>query len=588
MPAGAFFEKKSSCWHDFFIESNSVMIRKFTLSLLALAAVSAYAEDRSDAQMKSIAADKLQSMGLLANFAKGKAADAITEAMDLQQMKIYTAEGSGFVIVSKDNRIQPVLAYSSSSLDVQNMPCCMQWWMDATDKSLANAIKRGDDLPDGSDRPTFRPVEPFLKCHWGQGAPYNDLAPLLGKKNAPSGCVATAMAQVIWYNRFPASAEFMGSYTEPGNNVVKKENVSSTYNYDHMVEGYGSYTAFGEKKSYDYPEVEGRAVAQLMHDCALASKMDFASGGSGAAASDYGDALHTCFGYPKQSVKLYQRFLYTADEWHKLVYDELMRQCPLMYGGSRSSGGHCFVVHGIDENGLVYVNWGWDGNSDGYFDMDLMNSEGDNDGYSAQQDIVAGIRSNPLPGDVVTSIFGSLDFKASKLLRSVSISGMAYNFGAYTFEGKVGYRIIDEMDGSVQYVDIPVEKLIYPWYGIDMSLSINPTTSKDVTIQASHSYIILPVTQCTEEIHEGRFSLVRERIDEKKYGNLVWFRIIADESRKCDIEKHFGEIPNVTGINQIIADAPSAPAGTFNLMGQKVPADYRGVVITNGKKFIKR
>lgn len=569
------------------------MIRKLTLALALLTAVMANADNRSEAQMQSIAADRLHTMGILPSYAKGEVRQHITVVMDMPQMKIYKADEGGFVIVSKDDRVRPVLAYSNVAINTGDIPCCMKWWMDATDKGIAHALENGDRLTD-DNLPTYTPVEPFLKCHWSQSAPYNNLAPVIGKKHAPSGCVATAMAQVIWYNRFPASAEFMGSYTEPGNNVVKKEPVNSTYNYDLMAEGYGSYIAFGENVQRDYTDEEGSAVAQLLYDCALASKMDFNTGGSGAYSSDYGHSLHTFFGYPKNAIKSLQRLCFTDEEWHKMVYDELKRHSPLMYSGTGDDGGHCFVVHGIDENGMVYVNWGWAGQYDGYFDMDIMNSQGNKDVFNLQQNVVIGIRPKALDDDCATSLFASLDgFNAQKLLRSFNISGIVYNFGAYNFNGKLGYHFIDEADGSDQYVDVPWNggdetAKITPWYGTTLGISINPATTTDVALLPGHSYVIYPASQCQEEIDEGRFSLVREQKEEGKKGDMVWFRLTMDAAKKVgSLEKFNGEIPLPTAIHNVVATPvkPSASA-SFNISGQRVADSYRGIVINNGQKTI--
>lgn len=587
MPVGSFQVPTGT----FLIFEETDMIRKFTLALALLSAMAVNAEDRSEAKMKDIAASKLHSIGVLPSYAKGEAGRHVAEAIDMPQMKIYKAEAGGFVIVSKDDRVRPVLAYSAATIHADNMPCCMKWWMNATGKAIAYALENGVDVTD-DNLPTYTPVEPFVKCHWGQGAPYNNQAPMVGKKNAPSGCVATAMAQVIWHNRYPASAEFMGSFTEPGNNVVKKEPVKSTYNYDLMAEGYGTYTAFGEKVQREYSDEEGNAVAQLMHDCALASKMDFNTGASGAYSSDYGHSLHTFFGYPKNSIKLVQRMCFTDEEWHKMVYDELQLQSPLMYGGVGSDGGHCFVVHGMDTNGMVYVNWGWDGDFDGYFDMDIMNSQGNKYIFDQQQDMVIGIRPTARPDDKIVSFFASNGFVGEKFVRSFSISGAMYNFGAYDFHGKLGFRFVDEADGSEQYVDInwnngDETQSISPWKGIQGGININPNTTTEVNLQPGHSYIVYPIAQCNEEIEDGRFSYVREFIKENVSGDKVWFRLTLDSSKKPTIEKFHGDIPVVTAIQNVPLSPAASQTAAYDLIGRRVADSYKGIVIRNGKKYIQ-
>lgn len=206
--------------------------------------------------------------------------------------------------------------------------------------------------------------------------------------------------------------------------------------------------------------------------------------------------------------------------------------------------------------------------------------------------VLSNIRPTARPDDKVISILAANELRAEKLLRSVSISGSVYNFGAYNFQGKLGLRFVDEADGSEQYVDVPWNNgdeslAMTPWNGVNIGVTFNPATTTDVNLQAGHSYIVYPMAQCKEEIEDGRFSYVREFIKENVSGDKVWFRLTLDSSKKPAIEKFNGDIPVVTAIHNATVEPAASQTVLYNISGQRVGNGYHGIVISNGKKYVK-
>lgn len=136
----------------------------------------------------------------------------------------------------------------------------------------------------------------------------------------------------------------------------------------------------------NYTNEQANAVATIMKDCGGSVSMQYTSSGSGAYASDACLALRKNFQY-SQATKLYTRYFLPKNDWMDIIYRELNDSCPILYGGTTTDGaGHEFVFDGYDKNGLVHVNWGWDGTNNGYFDVALLNSSEGN--FTENQNMV--------------------------------------------------------------------------------------------------------------------------------------------------------------------------------------------------------
>ena len=254
--------------------------------------------------------------------------------------------------------------------------------------------------------PARHTVEPLMTTRWNQGYPYNILCPRYinndGTDGDPSatGCVATAIAQVMGYYRYPAETKrYIPSYDveyDTDNGKVKKRingiPAHSVIDWDNILDEYhGSETA-----------LQDTAIAQLMLWVGVGCKMGYGPS-SGAGFSAGVNALINYFGYD-DGTHIAQRGNYTIEGWSSLLYTEIATGHPIAFAGTNTGGAHAFVLDGYDISGLFHLNWGWGGMDDGYFRVDVLapdNSSGIGasqtpDGYNMGQEAIIGLR---LPDD---------------------------------------------------------------------------------------------------------------------------------------------------------------------------------------------
>lgn len=294
--------------------------------------------------------------------ARGQRASSIKKTLETAKMEVsglyaFNLKGGGFVITSGDERTVPILGYSDhGSIDWQHMPENVKGWLSGYASDIASlgseALSRG--VQSSSPR---QAIEPLLTCHWYQYEPYWDQCPDVDGGRALTGCVATAMAQVMYYHRWPqAACEKIPAHTFPNGeegDMTLDELPQTTFDWDRMT------TDLSE-------------VAKLMRYCGQSVKMQYASGVSNSDGVFVAQSARHFFGYD-QGVTTAIRSKYGVEAWEQLIYDELAAKRPVVYCGQTDSGGHCFVCDGYDGNGLFHINWGWEGKSDGYFSLSVLN-----------------------------------------------------------------------------------------------------------------------------------------------------------------------------------------------------------------------
>lgn len=360
--------------------------------MLAFAMVAhvATATPRSKQQMKEAAVRAINQQRAMKRMAAKTVADLKTlKATDAYE--ILGFEGSGFAVVATDDVAPEVLGVSTKRFNEENTN--FQWWLKAMNEVVEKAISNGVVLtpiaPDPSKYPVM--VEPMLTTEWDQLMPYNKYCPISnGGDRCYTGCVATAMAQVLNYFKSPEHG--IGQRTiYYGSQAVTANFEEDYYDWDHMLDKYTS----------GYSDAEAEAVAVLMRDCGVAANMGYggsAEGGSGAYSQDAAAGLRAYFGFEDaQCVErddYYSTKYYTDEEWMDMVFRAISEDGPIYYGGADSwQGGHAFVLHGYNASGMVYVNWGWSGEDDGYYDISLLNPSGYQ--FSRGQDMIIGIKGAP-------------------------------------------------------------------------------------------------------------------------------------------------------------------------------------------------
>lgn len=304
-------------------------------------------------------------------------------------------DGRGFVLIAKDDRLSPVIAYSDvNPWNTQDMPDQLREWlegyclqMSVLDNTQSPEVaEEWHSLLSGSYR-MDAPETPLIETHWGQKPYYNELCPTNEKDGrAVTGCVATAFAQILRYWKYPEHGWGFHAYTDKRYGYLSSDFSQHFYDWKNMPEHLDS-TSTSE---------EVNAVALLMSDCGIAVDMGYGPRGSGASTPLIATRIVRYFGY-KPSAELVERSNYPDDaDWLKIIRNEIDNKRVMIYRGTGSRGGHCFVCDGYDSSSRIHINWGWNGQCDGYFSVKAMNPiRNESTIYDFTQDQMAIIHIEP-------------------------------------------------------------------------------------------------------------------------------------------------------------------------------------------------
>lgn len=281
----------------------------------------------------------------------------------------------GFVMISADNNAYPVLAYSfhGKYSEVRQPPALKSMVLSYKNQLsyiIKNDLASNDEIDEAWQRyssysgKSFKAVNtvgPLLTTLWDQGVYYNQQCPSASGgpgDHVYTGCVATAMAQVLRYHQHPSQG-------------VGSHNYYSTYGYLSANYGTTSYNWSNMPTTLLAPNYD---VAQLMSHCGISIDMNYSTSGSWASTSDAAYAFYTYFKYsPSCEMKL--KSYYTDIYWKIMLRADLINSRPLMYRGQdQTYGGHSFVCDGFQYPDHFHFNWGWGGSNDGYFYVTSLNS----------------------------------------------------------------------------------------------------------------------------------------------------------------------------------------------------------------------
>ena len=285
--------------------------------------------------------------------------------------------GKGFVIVAGDDRVrQLIVGYSLEGELTLPLSASMQGYLNCY-AGYIEALRKGK--AESKPRRKTQPVSPLLTTTWGQGAPYNYYCPSSNGNKLLTGCVPTAVAQIMRYYEWPAYRQ--GECTAVVHNldtVHTTVTLGETYRWDKMKD---RYSRSSKMKTND--------VARLMRDVGRAVDARYTLVLTEANSGNVPKALSEHFHYSPEMRQVH-RSDYTDEEWNDMMAAELETRRPVYYSArSTRFDGHAFVVCGVDGQGLYYVNWGWGGHCDGYFDFDAVAVHGAS--YNYVQSAIVGI-----------------------------------------------------------------------------------------------------------------------------------------------------------------------------------------------------
>lgn len=314
---------------------------------------------------------------------------------------VFNLSTNGFVIVAADDAASPIIGYSTE--DNFKMPepnSNIGNWLAKRQKEIDHLIDNHIQANAAisqlwkqyieNNTTTFKrsatstTVAPLLTTKWNQSPFYNALCP----GGSVTGCVATAMAQIIKYWNYPLHGVGTHSYCDctsegyPNDyGVLSADFGNATYNYANMP------------NSLIGPNAE---IAKLMYHCGVSVEMNYDPSGSSAMVINYDSPVSaqnsyaTYFGYDPYEMSGTYRSFYTDAQWHAKLKFDLEVGRPIQYVGFGSQGGHTWVCDGYDENNFYHMNWGWGGSSNGFYSIDALNPSGMdfNDGQEALTGII--------------------------------------------------------------------------------------------------------------------------------------------------------------------------------------------------------
>lgn len=285
----------------------------------------------------------------------------------------------GFVIVSADDNTRAILGYADNgTFSEENMPANMRFWL----QMYADEIARAAEIPATTAQTTentYPIVSPLLGTTvWGQEAPFYNMCPTLSGVQCVTGCVATAASQIMYHHQYPTRGTGSHSYTwKTGSQTLSADFGNTTYDWANMLPDYSGN---------NYTMAQANAVATLMSHTGIACDMEYntsANGGSATISHKMMTALIRHFGYDT-GIRVLPKDYMDENEMLNLIAQDLQAGHPIfMSGYTTNNEGHAFVCDGMQSNGYIHINWGWDGYCNGHFAISAMNPYGQGTGGAA-------------------------------------------------------------------------------------------------------------------------------------------------------------------------------------------------------------
>ena len=393
-----------------------------------------------------------------------KAIDNATPKLvrDNKHFCVYAADGHGFVVVNRNYSGKVILGLSKSNYDADNIPDGLRWWLESTELAMDNGITLSfyaDVLNVDST------IDNFVTTQWGQGAPFNDKCPKiiegLDSKKAPAGCVATALSQVMNYFKYPAQGkgESIFYITSNKESNAYKIDINGTYSYNTL------------KDIYSSSETDKDAISTLLFEAGAACRMSYTYSSSGATYQNTINAIAYNFSYDSLAINLYHAKYFTEEEWFDMIKRELTAKRPVMYSGvDPSAGGHSFLFTGLNTEGMVYVNWGWNGNCDGWFAIDhlvsnsynFMNNQSMIIGFVPCQDPASGEENTSLISYGTDGVLSLLDMRSNVYLNPYEIGSVGWRW----FDGEIRIALENIGAGNISHKTL-FDGVAEPYFHID-------------------------------------------------------------------------------------------------------------------------
>ena len=319
----------------------------------------------------------------------------------------------GFVIVSGDDRIEPILGYTDNGyFDEEDIPEFLKGWLQGYEREI-DALQ---DTPILNNKrraieKTKRAIAPMTTTKWGHGYPYNSKTPIFNGKNSPVGCSPSIFAQLLYYYKDKIGNVVPITIPAYSNNGTMLDAVpaGTVLDWDNMLSEY----LFNS--GYTTEQVD--AVANLMLYSGKATSSIYSSSSTLTTTRNFVTALVDYFGFDN-SIAYVERDYYSDEEWEDIIYNELAEQRPVSYFAfcqiADQFAGHNLLVDGYDGSGLFHINWGWAGKYDGYFRLSVLNR------YKAGTDTYVNVNAYSIDHSAILYVSHSSDGSVNTANRRLS------------------------------------------------------------------------------------------------------------------------------------------------------------------------
>lgn len=402
----------------------------------------------------------------------------------------------GFVIVSADDNTRAILGYADNgTFSKENMPANMRFWL----QMYADEIARAAEMPATTAQTTENIIYPIVSpllgtTVWGQDAPFYNMCPTLSGVQCVTGCVATAASQIMYHHRYPIRGIGSHSYTwETGRQTLSADFGNTTYDWANMLPDYSGN---------NYTMAQANAVATLMSHTGIACDMEYntsANGGSATISHKMMTALIRHFGYDT-GIRVLPKDYMDENEMLNLIAQDLQAGHPIfMSGHTTNNEGHAFVCDGMQSNGYIHINWGWDGYYNGHFAISAMNPYGQGTGGAASgQGFTEGVSA-------FTSIQPNRNGMAIPCITADDISYSGTNSHLHKTKNSVTFTISKFTNNGVTSLSGKYAYLIYKDSVLYTTISTQNTFS---TLEPGHFFLNNPRTYTSlSSLSAGNYEL---------------------------------------------------------------------------------
>ena len=367
----------------------------------------------------------------------------LTRGHEAPEFYIYSAPlARSFVIISGEDTVQPILAYSrESAFPERDLPRNLEWWLEEIARGIDHFRKQGTKQS-AAMAALWTPtralsVEPKVvleleTAKWDQREPYNLLCPVIDGKNTLTGCLATSFAIILRYHKWPDKGEGIAKGYRYDGGTVPDLVLGHEYDWENMPLVYDHST----------PE-QNAAVSRLMYDLCVLSEAEFGLEGTPGYNVPAMIGIQDHMEYSKNA-KIYSYDFFSHETWIEMIQRELREVGPVSYTGQSNTDGHAFVIDGYDDHDNFHINWGWGGLSDGYFTIPDFGI------YSSDHVAIFGIKKDEgvKPQEAVLLLdYGIWNWYDEPMVQGRTIStaiASVYSVDTETVQGLVSFGVADK------------------------------------------------------------------------------------------------------------------------------------------------